>query len=160
RSLVTRIALLALAIAPAVAAADADYPDTEPGRHARDYFRAYGAGEAAMRAYFESHVSIADLKARPVDARIGIWRQIQATDGALTPIRVVDSGDDHCSVLLRIADGQTVRFDFNCHAEAPHTLMAIMIEPADENVGGGAHASSPAEGMPPAPAPAGPPPSD
>ena len=154
KSLLRLTVLLCVSFAAAVALAEPEWPATEPGRHARDYFPAYNGGEDAMRAYFAAHVSAEDLKARPVDMRIGIWRQIQANQGALTPIRVLESADDHCGVLVRNGSGGTLRIDFNCHAEPPHSLVALMIEPVDEEVGG--HATPP----PAPPAPAGPPPTD
>ncbi len=151
RVVFTTLALLSLTFAPPVRA-DVDYPDTAPGHHARDYFPAYNGGEAAMRAYFAAHVSAEDLAARPIDARIGIWRQIQSNHAALTPVAVLASGEDFCTVLARNANEETLKITFECHAEPPHSLIALRMEPAEEQVSGAPR---------PAPLPpAGPPPSE
>jgi len=154
-SLVSLLAVSMFLVAPR-AHADLDWPDTEPGRHAREYFPAYEGGEAAMRAYFAAHVSAEDLADRSIDARIGIWRQIQSNQGALTPVAVLGTGDDFCTVLARNASGETLKITFRCRAEVPHALVALMIEPAEEQVSG-----APREPAPSAPPPpSGPPPSD
>jgi CubicO group peptidase (beta-lactamase class C family) len=150
-----------LASALAMLAAHADdiaYPDTEPARHAREYFPAYNADEAAMRAYFAAHVGPEDLKARSIDARVGIWREIQSNQGRLTPVRVAESGDSFITMLVKNGEGLMLTIRFNCRADAPHTLVGLMIAPADEDPGGAAHeAEKPREVEGP---PAGPPPSD
>src|SRR5262249_47243653 len=88
------LAILALvALAPRASRADdLAFPDTAPGRHARAWFTAYAADEAAMRAFFQAHGDSAALVMRPIDARLDVWREMRKALGAITPVCVLDSG--------------------------------------------------------------------
>ena len=68
--------LIAAPVAAPAAADDIAWPASEPGRHARAYFEAFKSGEPAMRAFWQEHGSAAALAQRPVDARIGVWRNM------------------------------------------------------------------------------------
>ena len=142
------LAAAALGARPA-AAEDVKFPDTEPGRHAREFFAAYNADEATMRAFYAGNIAAEDLKARTPGQRLEVWRQLRGEQGQLTPMRVLGAGEDFVAVQARNARGEALTLRFHCRAEPPHPLVGIQVE-ASEDTGG-----------PPAgAAPAGPPPTD
>lgn len=148
--------LLLSMLAPfACAAADAPvaWPDTPPGRHAAGWFAAYASDEAAQAAFWTAHGSPAALAQRPVAPRVQVMRRIRAERGALTPVRVVESGADFCEVLASCERGGAVRIRFMCDADAAHGLMALQIEDAEGEGDAAPSAPSVAE-------PSGPPPTD
>src|SRR5215831_14967469 len=117
--------LVVLSIGVSWPAADEPaYPATEPGRHARDYFAAYNADETAIRAFYSSHISANDLRARPVEQRVQVWHQMRERLGRLTPVRVLDSADDAVTVLARNEHGDEIAMHFHCTPDPPHTLVA------------------------------------
>lgn len=151
-------ALLTLLVSTAALAAP-EWPATEPGRHAREYFPAYNGGEQTMRAFFLAHLDAASLKERPVEMRLDVWHRIQDENGALTPLKVTAAGEDYVTVLAKNATGGSLSITFQCASAMPHGLLALRIEQGDgdEEVGGAPAAVA----GPAAPAaPAGPPPSD
>lgn len=140
---------------PAAArAGEPAYPVTVAGGHARDYFAAYNAGEAAMREFWTTHGSPAALAERPVEPRLGVWREIHAGHGALTPLRVTGSGDDFVEVLARDEHGGAVSIRFACEPGPAHGLVALRFLD-----GGDAGSTPPTPPIPP-PAETGPPPTD
>ncbi len=138
-------------VAHAETASPIAWPDSPPARHAAGWFAAYASDEAAQSAFWSQHGSPAALAQRPVAPRVQVMRRIRAERGALTPVRVVETGADFCEVLASCERGGAVRIRFMCDADAAHGLMALQIEDADEE--GGAPPPAPAE-------PSGPPPTD
>jgi len=144
---VTRLALLAtlwLATPPKARAADLVYPDTAPGRHAREFFAAFNGGEAAMREFWTAHGSPAALAARPVSARLEVWRTMRDNQGSLTPVRVAGSGDDWIDVDAVAERGGALTIHFACDDTPAHGLVALRLESSDDTAGR-------QDGPPPAP---------
>ena len=154
KTLLRSTAVLFALLVSAVALAEPEWPATEPGRHAREYFPAYNGGEEAMRAFFTAHGDARSLKERPVEARLEIWHRIHDENGALTPVKVTGSGDDFVTVLAKNATGGSLQITFQCAAAVPHGLVALRIEQGegeDEPAAGGAapRAAAPPSGPPP-----------
>jgi len=140
-----------LVAAPALAD-DIAWPGSEPGRHARAYFEAFKAGEPAMRAFWQEHGSAAALAQRPVDARLGVWRDMNSEFGVLTPVRVTGSGDDFVEVLARGTHGAEVAIRFLCDAAPPHGLVALRVgDPGEAPAPGASQGPPPAQDTGPPP---------
>ena len=153
--------LIAAPVAAPAAADDIAWPASEPGRHARAYFEAFKSGEPAMRAFWQEHGSAAALAQRPVDARIGVWRNMSDEFGVLTPVRVTGSGDDFVEVLARGSHGAEVAIRFACDAAPPHGLVALRVGEPGEAPGPSGTAPAPGASQGPPPAPdTGPPPTE
>jgi D-alanyl-D-alanine carboxypeptidase len=133
----TALLIAAPVVAPAFAE-DIAWPGSEPGRHAR--------------AYWQEHGSAAALVQRPVEARLGVWRNMRADFGVLTPVRVTNSGDDFVEVLARGAHGAGIAIRFLCDASPPHGLVGLRVGDPDETPAPGAsQGPSPAADMGPPP---------
>ncbi len=130
-----RLACLAIACAVNVSAppttrAEPAFPETDAGRHARAYFTAFNTGEAAMRAFWTAHGSKAALKRRPVELRLGVWRDMRAEHGALTPLRLGEVRDDFVAVIASTQHGGPMSIGFECESQPPHGLVALRVEDA------------------------------
>jgi CubicO group peptidase (beta-lactamase class C family) len=125
------VVLLLVAAPCAARAADVAFPDTPPGRHAAAFFPAFNAGEAAMRTFWTEHGSPASLAQRPVDARLGVWRDMHGEFGTLTPMRVTQATAELVEVEARAGSGSTIRIGFMCDATG---LIGLHIE--DDGAGG------------------------
>jgi len=122
----------ALLIAVPVAAEDIAWPGSEPGRHARAYFEAFAKGEPAMRAFWQEHGSKEALAQRPVDARLGVWREMHDEFGVLTPVRIGASAEDMVEVIARTGHSQELTIGFLCEKEPPHGLIGLRVgDPED-----------------------------
>lgn len=128
------IAMLAIALpgaGPANAPADPEiaYPDSAPGQHAAAFFVAYNAdSDAAMRRFYETHVSEEGRKRRPVAERLGIYRQMREAQGRLTPLETGAAGETSLEVIARNQRDERVSLTFLCEDEPPHGLMGIRLE--------------------------------
>ena len=138
----TRSVLLALTVVLLVGAAPArfEFPDTEVGRRASAYLAAFNSGkEEEVRACIEKHVSKAALAQRPIDERVAIYRDMRDEHGKLTPLRVIESADDHVQILASTSHGATLDITFLAEAHAPHMLLGLRI--IDQDPGADAEAA-------------------
>jgi CubicO group peptidase (beta-lactamase class C family) len=107
RSLSTIVLLLALAVMAPIAntaGPAVSLPDTGPGRVAAAYFAAFNSGrDEALRAFYEANVSKEGLAQRPVEQRLEVNRQMREEHGTFTPMRIVESADDHLRLIVRTA---------------------------------------------------------
>ena len=139
----TLLLLLALVLLPSAAPATFQFPATETGRRAAAYLTAFNTGrEDAVRAFIEANVSKASLAQRPTDERLAIYREMREEHGQLTPLRVVDSGNDHLQILARTAHGGTLDLTFLCEPAAPHMLMGMRVEDSGPDPGDEAPATT------------------
>ena len=59
-------------------------PDTDAGRRVAVYLKAFNSGdEQAVRQFFVENVSAVSLAQRPLDARLGIYRQMHDNMGTI-----------------------------------------------------------------------------
>ncbi len=121
---------------PETAPATLHWPGTEAAQHARAWFAAFNDGEAAMRAMFQEHFSPDAMAARPIEARLGRYREMRGNEGTLTPVTIPEVNEDGIQVVARTADGRTLTLDFECEPESPHRLRGIRVMPGGEGRGG------------------------
>jgi CubicO group peptidase (beta-lactamase class C family) len=84
-------------IAPSFAQGIA-FPDTPQGRLAARWFEAFNGTDEQFRALLEREGTPSD---RPLDERFERWRPIRAEQRRFTPVRVLSSGPEHTTVLVR-----------------------------------------------------------
>jgi CubicO group peptidase (beta-lactamase class C family) len=128
------IALVALFVAAPLFAQPAppEFPATDPGHHARDFFAAFNQNETAMRDFWTQHGSVTALAQRPVEPRLGVWRQMRTEHGVLTPMQVTQTSEDFCEVRAHAEKGPDILVGFMCEPNAPHGLVALRVQPADD----------------------------
>ncbi|MGA2533729.1 MAG: serine hydrolase domain-containing protein [Candidatus Aminicenantales bacterium] len=115
--------------------ADIRFPQTPAGKAVEAYFKAFNAGEEAMKAFFSSFTSKEALQKTPLDVRLDRFRQMRGRLQSLEPQKLADARDNFVSVVARTGAGELVRLDFEFEAAAPFGLLGIRIE--DMGDGGG-----------------------
>jgi CubicO group peptidase (beta-lactamase class C family) len=103
------------------------WPDTEVARHARAWLDAYNQGEDAMRAVYRDHYSATALASRPVDERLGAYRQMREDHGALTPTTIGAASENGIQVDVRTADGTMLSLGFEAEPQAPHKILGMRV---------------------------------
>ena len=116
-------------------ASQVDFPATPAGRAAEAYFKAFNAGEKAMRDFLNEFVAKESLQKMPLQIRLARYRQMSAQIGPLDPQEVVEARPDLVGVTARGRAGRLLRFDFEFEAAPPHGLIVIRIEAVDADEG-------------------------
>ena len=123
--------LAALALMPARAQEAAKLPETEAGRRVAAYFKAYNTGEdAAMRSFFEANVAPELLQKRPVEVRLGVYKQMRDEFGDLAARRVVGASETEIKILAQASKGGWVEMVFMFEPQPPHKFFGLRIEEA------------------------------
>jgi D-alanyl-D-alanine carboxypeptidase len=132
--------LLCLFVAPGRAATPTtlQWPGTAAAQHARAWFSAFNAGEEAMREVYTKHYSKAALASRPIETRLGQYRQMREEQGPLTPAAIAGGSEDRIQVVARTGDGSWLELSFECEPDPPYGIRGIRIGPSDgpEGLGG------------------------
>lgn len=127
----------------------APLPETEAGRRAAEYVRAFNTGDdARMRAFIEEHVSPEGLKRRGADERLQVYRQMHGRMGTLTPRRVVESKEDALTVLFETQRAGWVEIGFLFEPSAPHKLLGLRVDDAERPADAGGAGATPQAGAP------------
>lgn len=106
----------------------AQLPQTAAGAAVAAYFKAFGEGEEAMRAFFEKYSSPEALQKPPMPARLARYRQMKERQGALEVKKVITARPDFISVIALGEGSRLLRFDFEFETAAPFGLSGIRIE--------------------------------
>jgi len=117
----------------AAGAAEIPYPQTPAGKAVEAYFKAFNAGEEAIKAFFSNFASKEALQKTPLDVRLDRYRQMRGRLQSLEPKKLADARDNFVSVVAKTGAGELVRLDFEFEAAAPFGLLGIRIE----DMGGG-----------------------
>ena len=140
KRLVSKLALGLIIATAAVTTAGAQsteirYPQTPAGKAVEAYFKAFNAGEEAMKAFFSDFSAMDALRKTPLDMRLDRYRQMRGRLQSLEPQKLADARDNFVSVVAKTGAGEFVRLDFEFEAAAPFGLQGIRIE--DMEGGGG-----------------------
>ncbi len=114
-------------------AAEIRYPQTPAGKAVEAYFKAFNAGEEAIKVFFSNFASKEALQKTSLDVRLDRYRQMRGRLQSLEPQKLADARDNFVSIVARTGAGQLVRLDFEFEAAAPFGLLGIRIE----DMGGG-----------------------
>ena len=133
KRLASKLAMCLIVAAAAGTAAGAQsteirYPQTPPGKAVEAYFKAFNAGEEAMKAFFSNFSAKEALQKTPLDARLDRYRQMRGRLQSLKPQKLADARDNFVSVVAKTGAGELVRLDFEFEAAAPFGLLGIRIE--------------------------------
>jgi CubicO group peptidase (beta-lactamase class C family) len=106
----------------------AEFPETPAGRAAEAYFKAFNAGEAAMKEYISRYTAQEALKKMQLQVRMARYRQMKAQVGTLDPQEVVEARADFLGVHVRGQAGRLLRFEFTFEPAPPYGLLGIQVE--------------------------------
>jgi D-alanyl-D-alanine carboxypeptidase len=123
---------LGLTFAPGVpGAAPLTWPDTDVAKHARAWFEAYNTGETAMKAVYQEHYSPEALAQRPIEARLGGYRDMKSQQGSLTPVSIPEVDERSIQVAARNAAGEMLMLVFEGEPASPHRLLGVRVQIGD-----------------------------
>ncbi len=131
--------ILNLFFAMVILAEDAPkLPGTPVGKGVAAYFAAFNAGEQAMRGFIADNFAPDALKSRPMDERLGIYRQLKTDLGGLDLRQVEEARDNIAGVLAQSQKGNWFKLGFEFEPKGEHKLLGIRIEntepPPDPNL--------------------------
>jgi D-alanyl-D-alanine carboxypeptidase len=119
-------------------AGEVRFPDTPAGKAAEAYFKAFNAGEEAVRDFFDKYSAKESLQRLPVPTRLERYRQMHDRLGGLEPLKVEESRPDFVGVTARAQGGRLLRLDFTFEPTAPFGLLSIRVAvsggPAEEGL--------------------------
>ena len=108
-------------------------PETESGKRVAAYLKAFNSGdEAKMRAFFTEHVPEDQLKRRPVEARLEVYKEMRGRIQTISLRRVVESSPEKISILAQNGRGEWIRFDFMFEPKPPHKLLGFGVDEAED----------------------------
>lgn len=121
--------LLILIFAMVILAEDAPkLPSTPAGKRAAAYIAAFNAGEQAMRDFIALNFAPDALKSRPMDERIGIYRQLKADLVSLDLWQAEEAQGHVVSALAQSQKGDWFKLGFEFEPKGEHKLLGIRIE--------------------------------
>jgi CubicO group peptidase (beta-lactamase class C family) len=130
--------LVAVLVPLATAAQDAapqKLPDTQAGRRVEAYVEAFNAGEEKMRRFFTDNVSPEALQQRPLEARLGVYRNVHGRLGAIKLSRILKSSESSIAALFEMENGDWVEIDFEFEPAPPHRFLSLRVEDAEPPAG-------------------------
>lgn len=111
---------------------------TPVGKEIAAYFAAFNAGEQAMRDFVLNHFAPEALKSRPMEERIGIYRQLKSDLGGLDLRQVEEAPGNIIGALAKSQKGTWFKLGFEFEPKDGHKLLGIRIEdtepPPDPNL--------------------------
>jgi D-alanyl-D-alanine carboxypeptidase len=129
------VCLFALLITPLSQAQNAEtpkLPSTQAGQRVAAYLKAFNSGdEKLMRDFFNENVSPASLQERPVEARIGVYREMRANIETMELRRVLEAREDFISILVQTKGGEWRNIGFDLEPAPPHKFLRLRVEDAD-----------------------------
>ncbi len=107
-------------------------PDTPNGRAVARYLEAFNSGdEEKMRAFFLANVSAAALAERPVEARLGVYRQMRGNMGGIELHKILDASDARIETLARTRHGEWFNIGFIFEPGQTGKLAGLSVRDAD-----------------------------
>jgi CubicO group peptidase (beta-lactamase class C family) len=132
RLLLFILLILLVSTASAQESAPTKLPDTQAGRRVAAYIEVFNSGdEQKVRQFFTDNISPAALQQRPLEARLGVYRNMHGRLGAIRLRRVLRSSEASVAALFETENGDWVEITFEFEAETPHRFLALRVEDAD-----------------------------
>jgi D-alanyl-D-alanine carboxypeptidase len=103
------------------------FPDTPAGKAAEAYFKAFNAGDQAMKDFFDKYSAKESLRRMPIPTRLERYKQMRGQLGSLEPQRVDESRPDFVSVTARAQGGRLLQLDFTFETAPPSGLLSIRV---------------------------------
>jgi hypothetical protein len=104
------------------------WPATKAGERAAGWVEAFSTGEKAMKAYLETAMASGSMKSRNMNQRIESYRSLREKYGKLTLGSVVESKPYDLTAKLMASDGSLHGFVFKVEPQPPHGLLSVSIQ--------------------------------
>jgi D-alanyl-D-alanine carboxypeptidase len=109
------------------------FPETVAGERAESYFSAFNSkDENDMRTYLEQNIAPDNLKERPIEQRMAMFRQIKNDLTTLEPVKIIKESADAIKLVARTAKESWLELTFEFEKSASYKLLGIRIMRLDE----------------------------
>jgi D-alanyl-D-alanine carboxypeptidase len=105
------------------------FPETPAGKIAAAYFKAFNAGEEAMKDFLEKFSAESFSQRMPIEVRLDRYRQMRGQLDSLTLQKVIESRPNLVSVVAQAQGGRLLRLDFEFEDAEPFGLLGIRAQP-------------------------------
>lgn len=107
-------------------------PDTIAGKRVAAYIKAFNSGdEQAMRRFFTENVSAAALEERPIEARVGVYKEMRGNLGDIQLRRIVQASPSAITARFNSTKGGLMEIGFQFEPEPPHRFLGLRVEDVD-----------------------------
>jgi CubicO group peptidase (beta-lactamase class C family) len=107
-------------------------PDTEAGKRVTAWIGAFNTGDdGAMRKYLSENMAPEAIERRPVDERLGMFRDMRDAFGTVELRKLVQAAESLVTVVFATRDG-FVKLSFEFEPRLPHRLVRIFGEPTED----------------------------
>jgi len=111
----------------------ARFPKTGAGKRVESYFSAFNSNnENDMRTYLEQNITPDNLKERPIEQRMAIYRQLKSDLSTLEPVKIIKESTDAIKLAARSAKDSWLELTFEFEKSASYKLLGIRIMRLDE----------------------------
>ncbi len=137
KSFTASISLIAILVFAGVVCAGEEaavrFPETSAGKRAESYFSAFNSSnENEMRTYLEQNIAPSNLKERPIEERMAVYRQLKSDLETLEPVKILKESTDAIKLVARSAKETWLELVFEFEKSAPYKLLGIRIMRLDE----------------------------
>jgi CubicO group peptidase (beta-lactamase class C family) len=109
------------------------FPETEAGKRVESYFSAFNSNdENDMRTFLEQNITPGNLKERPIEQRMGMYRQLKSGLVTLEPVKILRESRDAIKLVTRSANDSWLELTFEFEKTSPYKLLGIRIMRLDE----------------------------
>ena len=117
--------------------------DTPQGQLVIAYVKAFNSGdEKVMREFIANNVAATALQQRPLEARLGIYREMRGNMGTIDVRRILAARDSEVAVLVQTRQGEWRELTFMLEPAPSQKLMGIRVQDADSPETGGRSSAS------------------
>jgi len=137
KKLTASISLIAILVFAGMACAGDEpavrFPETSAGKRAESYFNAFNSSsENEMRTYLEQNIAPSNLKERPIEERMAVYRQLKSDLATLEPVKILKQSTDAIKLVARSSKETWLELVFEFEKSTPYKLLGIRIMRLDE----------------------------
>jgi D-alanyl-D-alanine carboxypeptidase len=126
------LVLMMLALANAQPKPAPALPSTEAGKRVAGWITAFNTGDdAAMRQYLSENMAPEAIERRPVEERLGMYRDMREAFGKVELRKVVQAKESQVTVVFAVREG-FVELNFEFEPQPPRRLIRIFGEPTED----------------------------
>jgi len=114
------------------AAAKVKFPDTNAGRRAEAYFKAFNTlKDEEMQAYLEANLAPEAIAQRPIEQRVQAMQRLRTEAGMLEPQKILDARDGAITIVAKGSKGTWFQLNLRFEEDAPNRFLGASIEMLD-----------------------------
>ncbi|MBI5020729.1 MAG: beta-lactamase family protein [Ignavibacteriales bacterium] len=106
--------------------------DINSSKIVEKYVEAFNSGEESMKKYFLENISSKSLKARPIETRLAVYKQLKSDMGSIELKKIEIVSESMVSAVVYTQKKEWFQFLFELDTEMSNKILSIRIEDTDE----------------------------